>query len=95
MAAGGHRVVRAVRARLDGELLLIGRLAIAPDQQGEGLGTQLLTAVEDRGREAGATEAELFTGGLSEANQRLYEREGYHRTEETADGEIFYRKPLV
>ncbi|KSU53751.1 GNAT family N-acetyltransferase [Microbacterium enclense] len=95
VAVAGHRVVGAVRARLDGELLLIGRLAIAPDQQGEGLGTQLLTAVEDRGREAGATEAELFTGGLSEANQRLYEREGYHRTEETADGEIFYRKPLV
>lgn len=95
VAVAGHRAVGAVRARLDGELLLIGRLAIAPDQQGEGLGTQLLTAVEDRGREAGATEAELFTGGLSEANQRLYEREGYHRTEETADGEIFYRKPLV
>lgn len=95
VAVAGHRVVGAVRARLDGELLLIGRLAIAPDQQGEGLGTQLLTAVEGRGREAGATEAELFTGGLSEANQRLYEREGYHRTEETAGGEIFYRKPLV
>ena len=88
------RLVGAVRARLAGELLLIGRLAIAPDQLGEGLGTLLLAAVEDRGREAGATEAELFTGGLSEANQRLYEREGYHRSEETADGEIFYRKPL-
>ncbi len=50
--------------------------------------------MEDRGRDAGATEAELFTGGLSEANQRLYEREGYQRTETTADGEIFYRKRL-
>lgn len=95
VAVTGGRLVGAVRARLAGELLLIGRLAIAPDQQGEGLGTLLLAAVEDRGREAGATEAELFTGKLSEANQRLYEREGYHRSEETADGEIFYRKPLV
>ncbi|MDR6691692.1 GNAT superfamily N-acetyltransferase [Microbacterium sp. 1154] len=94
VAVTDGRLVGAVRARLAGELLLIGRLAIAPDQQGEGLGTLLLAAVEDRGREAGATEAELFTGGLSEANQRLYEREGYHRSEETADGEIFYRKPL-
>uniref|UniRef100_UPI00374A01C7 GNAT family N-acetyltransferase n=1 Tax=uncultured Microbacterium sp. TaxID=191216 RepID=UPI00374A01C7 len=75
--------------------LLIGRLAIAPDQQGEGLGTLLLGAVEERGRHEGATEAELFTGALSEANQRLYEREGYHRSEETADGEIFYRKSLT
>lgn len=95
VAVTGGRLVGAVRARLAGELLLIGRLAIAPDQQGEGLGTLLLAAVEDRGREAGATEAELFTGKLSEANQRLYEREGYHRSEETADGEIFYRKPLA
>ena len=54
----------------------------------------LLAAVEERGRRDGATEAELFTGGLSEANQRLYEREGYHRSETTPDGEIFYRKPL-
>ncbi|MDQ1175509.1 GNAT family N-acetyltransferase [Microbacterium sp. SORGH_AS_0421] len=94
VAVTDRRIVGAVRARLDGELLLIGRLAIAPDQQGEGLGTLLLAAVEDRGRKAGANEAELFTGALSEANQRLYEREGYHRSEETADGEIFYRKAL-
>ncbi|WZH35341.1 MAG: GNAT family N-acetyltransferase [Microbacterium enclense] len=95
VAVTGHRIVGAVRARRDRDLLLIGRLAIAPDQQGEGLGTQLLAAVEERGRDDGATEAELFTGGLSEANQRLYEREGYRRTETTADGEIFYRKSLV
>lgn len=95
VAVSGGRIVGAVRARVDGALLLIGRLAIAPDQQGEGLGTLLLGAVEERGRTAGATEAELFTGGLSEANQRLYEREGYHRAEETDDGEIFYRKPLT
>jgi len=94
VAVTDHRIVGAVRARRDGDLLLIGRLAIAPDQQGEGLGTLLLGAVEERGREAGATEAELFTGSLSEANQRLYEREGYRRSEETADGEIFYRKSL-
>ena len=53
VAVADRRIVGAVRARLDGDLLLIGRLAIAPDQQGEGLGTLLLAAVEDRGREAG------------------------------------------
>ena len=85
VAVTDGRLVGAVRARRDGDLLLIGRLAIAPDQQGEGLGTLLLSAVEERGRAAGASTAELFTGGLSEANQRLYEREGYERTETTAD----------
>jgi GNAT superfamily N-acetyltransferase len=95
VAVDGHRIVGAVRARRAADLLLIGRLAIAPDQQGAGLGSALLAAVEQRGRDEGATTAELFTGGLSEANQRLYEREGYHRSEETADGEIFYRKSLT
>ncbi|PTT20583.1 GNAT family N-acetyltransferase [Microbacterium sp. HMWF026] len=95
VALADGRIVGAVRARLDGDLLLIGRLAIAPDQQGEGWGTHLLAAVEQRGRDAGAAQAELFTGALSEANQRLYEREGYHRSEITDDGEIFYRKPLT
>lgn len=95
VAVDGDRVVGAVRARIDGDLLLIGRIAIAPDQQGGGIGSRLLAAVEERGRTAGAREAELFTGPLSEANQRLYEREGYHRSETTDGGEIFYRKPLA
>jgi len=77
----------------------IGRLAIAPDQQGEGLGTALLTAVERRGADAGASVAELFTGSLSEANLRLYEREGYVESERVAgdDGveQVFLRKPLA
>lgn len=98
VALDGERIVGATRARLDGELLLIGRIAIAPDCQGAGLGTQLLAAVEQRGRDAGATEAELFTGSLSEANLRLYEREGYRESERVPhdDGtfQVFLRKPL-
>jgi ribosomal protein S18 acetylase RimI-like enzyme len=92
------RMLGIVRARTDGDLLLIGRLAIAPDVQGRGIGSRLLRAVEDRGREAGCDEAELFTGSLSEANLRLYERSGYHETERVAgdDGieQVFLRKPL-
>jgi GNAT superfamily N-acetyltransferase len=84
---------------VDGGLLLIGRISIAPDQQGNGIGTALLTAVERRGREAGATVAELFTGSLSEANLRLYEREGYRETQRVDEGDgiaqVFLRKPLV
>ncbi|WP_416211566.1 GNAT family N-acetyltransferase [Microbacterium xanthum] len=99
VALDGARIVGAARARLDGDLLLIGRIAIAPDQQGNGVGTALLSAVERRGRDAGAAEAELFTGSLSEANLRLYEREGYRETQRVDDGEgiaqVFLRKPLV
>ena len=98
VALDGPRMVGVVRARLDGPLLLVGRIAIAPDRAGEGLGTTLLAAVERRGAEAGATEAELFTGSLSEANLRLYEREGYVETERVQgdDGveQVFLRKRL-
>ncbi|MFH8249516.1 GNAT family N-acetyltransferase [Microbacterium sp. B2969] len=94
----GTRIVGAVRAQRDADVLLVGRLVIAPDQQGRGLGSQLLDAVERRGRETGCREAELFTGSLSEANLRLYERHGYRETQrvEGDDGieQVFLRKTL-
>lgn len=94
----GDRVVGAARAVASGELLLVGRIAIAPDQQGEGLGSALLDAVESRGRDAGCRTAELFTGSLSAQNIELYERLGYRESERVPqdDGtaQIFMRKPL-
>ncbi|MCK6067285.1 MULTISPECIES: GNAT family N-acetyltransferase [Microbacterium] len=98
VAVAGSRIVAAARAQRDGDLLLIGRIAVAPDMQGAGLGSLILHAVEERGREAGAREAELFTGRLSEANLRLYTREGYRESEraggETGEDQIFLRKNL-
>ncbi|MDI6942113.1 GNAT family N-acetyltransferase [Microbacterium barkeri] len=98
VALDGGRMVGALRARIDGELLLIGRIAIAPDMQGHGIGSRLLDAVEVRGASAGAREAELFTGSLSEANIRLYERQGYRETERIEEGDgtaqVFLRKRL-
>ncbi len=99
VAVQDSRLVGAARARLSGDLLLIGRIAIAPDIQGEGVGSRLLDALEERGRNGGATEAELFTGSRSEANLRLYERQGYVETERV-DGDdgvqqVFLRKRLV
>ncbi|WP_322410987.1 GNAT family N-acetyltransferase [Microbacterium invictum] len=94
----GHRMVGAARARVDDGLLLIGRISVAPDVQGEGVGSRLLDALEERGRAEGATQAELFTGSLSEANLRLYERQGYQETQRVpGDGsdEVYLRKTLV
>jgi GNAT superfamily N-acetyltransferase len=72
-----RRLVGAVRWTVDGDTAHIGRLVVAPDLQGKGIGTALLRSAEQA---SGATRFELFTGHLSEANIRLYEREGYTRT---------------
>ncbi|MDW4572142.1 GNAT family N-acetyltransferase [Microbacterium sp. M3] len=99
VALDDARMIGALRARVDGDLLLVGRIAIAPDRAGEGIGSALLEAVERRGADAGATEAELFTGSLSEANLRLYERLGYRETQRVPgdDGtaQVFLRKRLA
>ncbi|WP_336640704.1 GNAT family N-acetyltransferase [Microbacterium sp. USHLN272] len=89
------RVVGAIRFRDGTDLLLIGRIAIAPDMQGEGIGRALLEAAEQA---SAAPEAELFTGSLSEANIRLYEACGYVESERIPDGDgteqVFLRKLL-
>ena len=73
---GSGRIIGAGRARVDGDTCHIGRLAVAPDAQGRGVGTALIAELERR--HAGTVRAfALFTGHLSEANLRLYHRLGY------------------
>jgi len=69
------RIVGSVRARLDRETCLIGRLAVHPDFQRRGIGTRLMGEVEIRFGAAGRFE--LFTGHRSEGNIRLYRKLGY------------------
>ncbi|MEJ1154544.1 GNAT family N-acetyltransferase [Microbacterium marmarense] len=89
------RLVGAIRAREAEGRLLIGRIAIAPDVQGLGIGQALLEAAESN---TDALEAELFTGSLSEANIRLYESCGYVEAERVDQGdgieEVYLRKKL-
>nr|WP_275586388.1 GNAT family N-acetyltransferase [Geodermatophilus normandii] len=73
-ATVGPRVVGAVRGELAGGVLSVGRLVVAPDRRGRGVGTALLAAVE---RTPGARRAVLFTGARSAGNLRLYHRAGY------------------
>jgi GNAT superfamily N-acetyltransferase len=74
VALAGDQLVGSIRVRVEGRSLHIGRLAVAPDQQGRGLGALLLARAE---RVAPAGEALLFTGHLSASNLRLYARAGY------------------
>ena len=90
------RLVGAVRRELRDDTVHIGRLVVAPDLQGHGLGSRLLAAAEGV---PGAATAELFTGHLATANLALYGRRGYVEFgRRRASGKVelvFLRKPLT
>jgi GNAT superfamily N-acetyltransferase len=74
----GARLIASVRLRRSGEVMGLNRLVVAPDRQGQGLGSRLLRAAESVAR--GCSEIRLFTGEYSTDNIRLYERFGYRET---------------
>ncbi|MBZ5737037.1 tRNA (guanosine(37)-N1)-methyltransferase TrmD [Nocardioides mangrovi] len=76
VARSAGRLVGAVRASLDGEEWEIGRLMVAPDLAGRGLGRTLLERIEELAP-AAATTYSLFTGAGSARNQRMYKKAGY------------------
>jgi tRNA (guanine37-N1)-methyltransferase len=88
----GGRLVGAVRARLDGETWDIGRLMVAPDLQGQGLGRRLLEVAE-AAAPAEATSYSLFTGAGSLDNQRRYKKAGYRLRGEAFPGAVLLTKP--
>ena len=65
-----------MRGRLAGEEWDVGRLMVAPDLQGRGIGRVLLEAIEAAAPDE-ATGYSLFTGALSARNIRLYQKAGY------------------
>ena len=72
-------IIGSVRARSDEGTLYIGRLIVRPDQQGKGIGTALMLAIEKASPHA---RYELFTSSKSVRNIALYERLGYVRVRE-------------
>jgi ribosomal protein S18 acetylase RimI-like enzyme len=88
-ARAGHRLVGSIRVSLEDQRATLGRLAVAPDLQGRGIGTQLLFAVLPYLPE-GTQEIWVFTGQDSAHNIALYEKHGYeHQYDQTA-GDLTY-----
>jgi tRNA (guanine37-N1)-methyltransferase len=75
----GGRLVGSVRARLrpdDPTVWEVGRLMVAPDLHGRGLGRALLAHAESQAP-AGCGAYRLTTGGGNERNLRFYTKAGY------------------
>ena len=78
------RLVGSVRARIDGTEWLVGRLMVAPDLQGHGLGRWMLERIEEAAppdvRSIG-----VITGARSDDNLRMYRRAGFRPLREQDD----------
>jgi len=61
------------------------RLYVRPDQQGKGLGSSLVRAVERHAREKGATRMVLWSDTRFAGAHRLYRKLGYTQTEQRRD----------
>ncbi|GAB6987381.1 tRNA (guanosine(37)-N1)-methyltransferase TrmD [Nocardioides pyridinolyticus] len=93
VARSAGRLVGAVRASLRGEEWDIGRLMVAPDLAGRGLGRTLLERIEALAPEA-ATTYVLFTGAGSARNQRMYKKAGYRLRGEIEPGVVRMTKRI-
>lgn len=83
----GHRLVGSIRVEIDGPKATLGRLAVAPDQQGRGLGTTLMFAILNYLPEQ-ITEVWAFTGKESKQNLALYTKHGYEAQYDEAAGQL-------
>lgn len=86
------RLVGAVRASRDDETWEVGRLMVAPDLAGRGLGRELLARIEAMAP-PGVTTYALFTGAGSARNQRIYKKAGYRLRGEIEPGVVRMTKP--
>ena len=90
------KIIGTVRAYQKDDTCYIGRLAVDPERQNQGLGTALMREVE---KYYSPKRFELFVGAKSEKNIHLYQKLGYHTfragCECGQDIEIFYMEKLV
>lgn len=75
-AVDENNIIGSVRAYYDNDTdtVYIGKLMVLPEKQGQGIGTQLLVAIEN---EYPQQRYELFTSSKSKKNIELYEKSGY------------------
>jgi GNAT superfamily N-acetyltransferase len=80
------RLLAMVRTRRSGDDLHLGRLAVAPDLRGLGVGRWLLRQAESAGE--GCRRIVLSTGAASHRNLTLYQGQGYVPLPDAPDGGV-------
>lgn len=92
-----RRIVGSVRGIAVDGTGHVGRLSVAPDMHGRGIGRDLMAAIEATLADQ-VTRYELFTGATSENNLRMYRRLGYRdigwRPAAAAPGLAYLAKPV-
>ena len=77
-------------------LLNIHDLAVLPDYRGQGIGRQLLAAVEQTAREKGHCAVTLEVDEQNQRAQKTYLAAGFHdQREYVAQGRTFFMKKLL
>ncbi|CDX16386.1 GCN5-related N-acetyltransferase [Mesorhizobium sp. SOD10] len=84
LALENGRIVGCVFALERARDFYVGKLAVEPRLQGQGIGTRLMRAVEDLARERGKDAIELQTRIELTANHAAFARLGFRETERTA-----------
>lgn len=93
----GGALVALIEMEARADHLWIENIAVAPAQQGKGLGHRLLALADARAGALALAEIRMLTNGKMAANRRLYARCSYEETleEPFLDGTVVYlRKRL-
>jgi ribosomal protein S18 acetylase RimI-like enzyme len=90
-------VVGVLVLRPEPDHLLLENVAVAPAEQGRGVGRRLIEYAEQHARALGLPEVTLYTHERMTENRRLYASLGYvERDRSTDEGfrRVYFRKPV-
>jgi ribosomal protein S18 acetylase RimI-like enzyme len=94
----GNERLRAVLVMMpEGDHLFLENIAVHPDEQGQGLGRQLMSFADNHARDLGLIAVELYTNEAMTENLAFYPRLGFVEIERRLDDgfhRVFMRKTL-